>query len=121
MKEATVGVRILLGEKPPTLFASYRNVTSFLPPFPWRLHLSKDVDTIISTNCSLAIFAARQGDAGESLRALRNTLSKVRVPEIREDLKGLIKQVEYMTENGMSMENRLDEIETFLKRVEWEG
>ncbi len=33
----------------------------------------------------------------------------------------LIVQVEYMTEDGMSMESRLDEIETFLKRVEREG
>jgi len=85
------------------------------------LHLSEDVDTIISTNCSLAIFAARQGDTGESLRALRNTLSKVRVPEIREELNRLIAQVEYMAENGMGMEGRLEEIETFLKKVKREG
>ncbi|CAD6494024.1 MAG: Serine/threonine-protein kinase PknD [Candidatus Argoarchaeum ethanivorans] len=85
------------------------------------LHLTENADKIIATNCNLAIFAAKQGDTGECLRALRATLGKVRDPAIREELNRLIEQVEFRINEEISMEPLLDKMETFLKQVEWEG
>ncbi|MDY6865116.1 MAG: serine/threonine-protein kinase [Halobacteriota archaeon] len=85
------------------------------------LHLTENAGKIIACNCSLAIFAAKQDDTGECLRALRSTLDKVRNPAIRADLNRLIEQVEFKINEGTSMEPLLDRMETFLKQVEWEG
>lgn len=85
------------------------------------LHLTEDIGKIITITCGHAMMAAKQGDIAECLRALNYAKGKVRDPDLRKDMKNLIEQVEFRAKNEITLEQLLDRMEIFLKKVEWEG
>lgn len=85
------------------------------------LHLTEDIGKIITITCGHAMMAAKQEDNAECLRALNYAKGKVRDPAIRKDMKNLIEQVEFRANNEITLEQLLDRMEIFLKKVEWEG
>lgn len=85
------------------------------------LPLTEDEDKILAMTCRLAMMAAEHEDIAECLRALNYAKGKVRDPEIRKDMKNLIEQVEFRAKNEITLEQLLEKMEIFLKKVEWEG
>jgi serine/threonine protein kinase len=85
------------------------------------LPLTEDIDKILAITCNYALMAAKQGDIGECLRALNSAKEKIRDPEIRNEMKKLIENVEYRAKNEITLEQLLDKMEIFLKKVQWKG
>jgi len=85
------------------------------------LHLTEDIQKIITITCCHAMMAAKHEDIVECLRALSYAKGKVTDVQIREDMKNLIEQVEFRAKNEITLEKLLDKMEILLKKVEWEG
>ncbi|MBU4491200.1 MAG: protein kinase, partial [Euryarchaeota archaeon] len=85
------------------------------------LPLTEDIQKILAMSCNHAMMAAKHEDIAECLRALNYARGKVRDPEIRKAMKNLIEQVEFRAKNEITLEQLLDRMEIFLKKVEWEG
>jgi len=85
------------------------------------LHFTEDIHKILTISCSHAMMAAKNENIAECLSALNYAKGKVTDPQIREDMKKLIEQVEFRANNKISLEKLLDNMEIFLKKVEWEG
>lgn len=85
------------------------------------LPLTENIQKNLTMSCNHAMMAAKADDMVECLSALNYAKGKVRDPEIRQDMKKLIEQVEFRAKNEISMEQFLDKMEIFMKKVEWEG
>ncbi|CAD6493183.1 MAG: Serine/threonine-protein kinase PknD [Candidatus Argoarchaeum ethanivorans] len=85
------------------------------------LHLSEDVDTIISINCRLAMLAAKQGDLPECLSALRYALGKVSDQSARKELNKMIAWMEIRIKKDIvtDTEALADQMGILFKKVGW--
>ncbi len=84
------------------------------------LHLTKNYSKLIEVNCELAILAAKCEHKKECYTALNCAIEKVRSPNTREELKRVIKEVEYRISENMTMEPMVDKMDIFLKKVKSE-
>jgi len=85
------------------------------------LPLTEDTPRILTMSCRYAMMAAKCGDIAECIGALNYARGKVRDPDTRNKMQNLIEMAEFRSKNEMPLEPLLDEMETVLKKVEWEG
>lgn len=88
------------------------------------LHLTEDVDTMLTMTCNHAILAVKQGDMAECLNALRYALGKVGDQSARKELKDLIAEMEFRVRQPdvvTDTDALVDRMEMLLKKVEWGG
>ena len=107
-------------KKRPSLREFREQIYDFLKKnYSESLHLTENTQKIISITSRHAMLAAKIGDTSECLSSLNSVKGKIKDPDIRQEITKLIEQVEFRTENDIPLDQILDKIEIFLKKIEW--